>query len=90
MPIELMRIDKLPNGVHGKLNAMYEATAHLTEGSVLMVDADCRVGPRWIATLTVKRTGWNGRSGFEIGESSSFWRELLADDQGAITFSAMV
>ncbi len=90
LPIELLRIEKLPDGIHGKLHAMMKATENLTEGSVLMVDADCRVGPRWITAIT-QEAGVGGAVGpvFEIGRNRNLIKEILTDDQGGITFAAM-
>ncbi len=90
LPIELMHIKRLPDGIHGKLFAMYNATSELTEGSVLMVDADCRVGPKWIASMA-KEAGVGGTVGpvFEISRKPGLFREMLTDDQAAITYAAM-
>ncbi|MDK9700315.1 MAG: glycosyltransferase, partial [bacterium] len=90
LPIQCMRIDKLPANVHGKLHAMHLATSGLSNGSVLFVDADCRVGPRWLETMA-KHCGPGGCAGpvFELPRKKSLWREVLSLDQAAVTYPAM-
>lgn len=90
LPIKVIKISRVPKGMHGKLFAMHLATQELSEGSVVFVDADCRVTPKWLETL-IEESGRGGTVGpvFEIWHKPNLWKEVLSLDQACITFAAM-
>lgn len=90
LPLKIIHIHSVPSGMHGKLFAMHVATKNLKQGSVVFVDADCRVSPQWLEIL-VEESGKGGAVGpvFEIWHKPNWWKEILAIDQASVTYAVM-
>jgi cellulose synthase/poly-beta-1,6-N-acetylglucosamine synthase-like glycosyltransferase len=80
LQVKLLRIDQVPAGFAPKKYALSRAIEHTSAEIVLTTDADCRPGPRWVASMVRL---FDRQTGLAIGFSPLTaaklhkWQELL-------------